>query len=327
MPKELALVTGGAGFIGSHIAESLLERGYEVRILDDFSTGKKAHIHLFESKVDLHQGSITDESALKKALSGVRYVFHQAAIRSVPKSVDQPNLSNNVNVTGTLNVLRLAKEAGVKMVVYASSSSLYGDGLVFPQHEELMPKPISPYAVSKLAGELYARVFAKSFGLPTISLRYFNVYGPRQDPESIYSAVIPRFMELAKEGRALEIHWDGRQSRDFTYIGDVVQANLLALKAPVKAYGEAFNVASGKSYSLLDLIRIIEKIIGRKLEKQFQPRRHGDVRKTSASIAKARRLLKFKPQMAFEAGLLATWRYFETDGEQAPAGGQLSAIH
>ncbi|MEK7287365.1 MAG: NAD-dependent epimerase/dehydratase family protein, partial [Elusimicrobiota bacterium] len=283
MAKDLVLVTGAAGFIGSHIAEAFLGRGYRVRILDDYSTGKESRIRPFMDKIEVIEGSVTDRQILKKACAGARYISHQAAIRSVPKSLDNPHLSNDVNVTGTLCLLWAAKEAGVEKVVYASSSSVYGDGKVFPQVETLAPKPVSPYAVSKLAGELYCRVFAKSFGLPTVSLRYFNVFGPRQDPESMYSAVIPRFMDQAKRGEALEVHWDGKQSRDFTYVGDVVNANFLAFEAPASANGETFNVASGKSYSLLDLMRVIEKILGRKLEKNFGPKRAGDVRKTSAN--------------------------------------------
>ncbi|MBI4667938.1 MAG: SDR family oxidoreductase [Elusimicrobia bacterium] len=306
----LALVTGGAGFIGSNIAEALLNRGFKVRVIDDFSTGAEEHIASFVGKIELVRGSILDERLLKEVCSGVDYVFHEAAIRSVPKSMDNPTASNEVNVTGTLKLLHAAKTAGVKMVVYASSSSIYGDGKVFPQKESMAASPISPYAVSKLGGEQYCRVFAKSFGLPTVSLRYFNVYGPRQDPESMYSAVIPKFMEQAKAGRPLEVHWDGKQSRDFTYVGDVVQANLSAIKAPKAAWGETFNVASGRSYSLLDLIRVIEKILGRKLEKVFQPRRAGDVHKTSADISKARKMLKFHPCMSFEGGLRETWKYF-----------------
>lgn len=310
MSKELCLVTGGAGFIGSHVAEGLLKEGFRVRVLDDFSTGKEEHIEDFKSRVELIRGSLTNESEARTAVAGVTYVFHQGAIRSVPKSVDDPTASNNVNVTGTLNVLKLSRELGVKMVVYASSSSVYGDGKKFPQKEAFAPQPISPYAVSKLAGEHYARVYAKSMGLATVSLRYFNVYGPRQNPESIYSAVIPRFMELAQENKPIEIHWDGKQSRDFTCVQDVVEANLLALKAPATAYGEAFNIACGKTYSILDLVRFLENTLGHRLAKVFQPMRQGDARKTWADISKARKTLGYKPKVSFEEGLKLTWNYF-----------------
>ncbi len=311
MPKDvLCLVTGGAGFIGSHIAEGLLQKGYRVRILDNFSTGRREHIEDFARDIELIEGDLTDDAALKEALSGVSYVFHEGAIRSVPKSMDNPTASNKANVEGTLKLLHHAKGAGVRLVVYASSSSLYGDGKIFPQKETHLPQPVSPYAVSKLAGELYCRVFTKSMGLPTVSLRYFNVYGPRQDPESLYSAVIPKFMEHAMQGKPLEIHWDGKQSRDFSCVLDVVQANLLAITAPPKAYGEAFNIACGKSYSLLDLVRFLEKTMNKKLARVHHPKRHGDARKTYADISKAKNFLGYSPKVSFEEGLKLTWDYF-----------------
>ena len=316
MAKELCLVTGGAGFIGSHICEGLLQRGYRVRTIDDFSTGNQAHIKDFASDMQVIRASILDDMALAEAMAGVSWVFHEAAIRSVSKSVDDPEASNNANVTGTLKVLMAAKKAGVKRVMYASSSSLYGDGKEYPQKETMLPRPISPYAVSKLAGELYCRVYTKSFGLPTVSYRYFNAYGPRQDPESIYSAVIPRFMELAMEDKPLEVHWDGKQSRDFSYVTDIVEANIIGMTAPEAALGETFNIAGGKTYALLDLIGFIEKTLGRKLKITFHPKRTGDVRKTNADISKARRLLKFRPKTTFEQGLRNTWDYFMR--ERAP---------
>lgn len=310
MPRPICLVTGGAGFIGSHLAQRLLELDYQVRIVDNFSTGKREHIKDFVAQTELFEGSILDEALLENAMTGVQFVFHQAAIRSVSKSVDNPYGSHETNVTGTLKVLLAAKKAGAERVIYASSSSLYGDNEKCPQKETMQAQPISPYAVSKLSGELYCRVFTKSFNLPTVSLRYFNVYGPRQDPESIYSAVIPRFMELAMEDKPLEVHWDGKQSRDFTYVGDVVNANICSLKAKPAVFGEAFNIAGGKNYSLLQLIALLERIIGRKLKKNFHPKRAADVRKTYADIAKAKRLLGYKPQTAFASGLAKTWGYF-----------------
>ena len=228
----------------------------------------------------------------------------------MPKSVDNPVDCNDVNVTGTLNVLMAARDAGVKRLVYASSSSAYGDSRVFPQAETLTPNPISPYAVAKLAGEHYCMVFARTYGFETVALRYFNVFGPRQNPESLYSAVIPKFMELAQAGKPLEIHWDGRQSRDFTFVKNVVDANLKAAKAP-KAAGNAYNIATGTTASLLDIVSGLEGILGRKLARKSLPKRAGDVRKTWADISKARKELGYKPLVDFNDGLKATWKYFE----------------
>ncbi|MFA6583793.1 MAG: SDR family oxidoreductase [Elusimicrobiaceae bacterium] len=308
--KPLWLITGGAGFIGSNIAEELVKRGERVRVFDNLSTGKKEHMASFIGKIEFVKGDLKNVADLKKALKGVTYVLHQAALRSVPKSMDAPQPTNENNVTGTLNLLVEAKNAGVKRLVYASSSSAYGECKIFPQHEGILPAPVSPYAVSKLAAEHYCLCWAKSFGLETVALRYFNVFGPRQDPESKYSAVIPKFMELAKNGKPLEIHWDGRQSRDFTYVGNVVQANIKAATAP-KASGNYYNIACGTSNSLLDLAKIIEKLNGKKLVRNFQPKRKGDVRKTYADISRAKRDLKYKPEVGFEEGLKLTWEYFQ----------------
>lgn len=307
--EKLWLVTGGAGFIASNIAEELVRQGKKVRILDNLSTGKTEHMSGFRDKVEFMKGDIRAFKDCERAVKGAEYVIHQAAIRSVPKSVDRPIDSNENNITGTLNMLVAAKEAKVKRFVYASSSSVYGDAKRFPQKEEYKPEPVSPYACSKLAGELYAILFTKTYGLETVSLRYFNVFGPRQDPESLYSAVIPKFMEQAYLGIPLEVHWDGKQTRDFTHIKNVVAANLLAAKT-TKGVGMTFNIANGKTYSLLDVIRGIEGIIGHKLARKHQPMRKGDVRKTYADISQARRLLGYKPVMNFEEGLKDTWDYF-----------------
>ncbi|MFA6092504.1 MAG: SDR family oxidoreductase [Elusimicrobiota bacterium] len=312
MGKGIWLVTGGAGFIGSHIAEELVRQGKKVRVLDNFSTGKESHIKAIRSKIDLVRGDIRDLKTCRKALKGVDYVIHQAAIRSVPKSVDRPTDSHEANATGTLNMLIASNEAKVKRFVYASTSSAYGDTSLFPQREEHSPRPVSPYAASKLCGEHYCKCFTKNFGLQTIALRYFNVFGPRQDPESLYSAVIPKFMEQAYLGKTLEVHWDGKQSRDFTHIDNVVQANIRAALSK-KGVGETFNIANGKTYSLLDVIGVIEKLCGRKLKRHHTPMRQGDVRKTYADISKARRLLGYKPGMDLEKGLRDTWEYFVRD--------------
>ena len=323
-PNGLWLVTGGAGFIGSNITEELVKRGKRVRILDNLSTGKLEHMAAFRDKVEFVRGDIRSFEDCQKAVQGVTCVIHQAAIRSVPKSVDRPIESHEANATGTLNMLMAANEAKVKRFVYASSSSVYGDAKKFPQKEIFRPAPVSPYACSKLAGEHYAMLFTKTFGLETVSLRYFNVFGPRQDPESQYSAVIPKFMEQAYKGLPLEVHWDGKQRRDFTHIGNVVSANLLAAVTK-KGVGQTFNIANGKTYSLLDLIKVIEKLAGRKLARNHHPMRKGDVRKTFADISQARRNLGYKPVMNFEDGLTDTWNYFVNNYFKAKSGAEAVA--
>ncbi|NLI10512.1 MAG: SDR family oxidoreductase [Elusimicrobia bacterium] len=314
MKNELWLVTGGAGFIGSNITEELLKRKKKVRIFDNFSTGKMSHIEEFKGKIEIFKGDLRKPSDLKKALKGVTYVIHQAALRSVPKSVDNPTDANEVNVTGTLNLLMAAKEAKVKRVVYASSSSVYGDNKVFPQREDLKPSPISPYAVSKLAAENYCVMFHKTYGLETVSLRYFNVFGPKQDPESLYSAVIPKFIELAAAKKPLVIHWDGKQSRDFTYVKNVAEVNILAAQNP-KAAGKVYNVAVGSTISLLEIVKMLEEICGYKLEKTFTPMRKGDIRKTWADVSALKRDFGYKPAVLFKEGLENTWKWFTKGGK------------
>lgn len=304
------LVTGGAGFIGSHIAEALVQRGDSVRIFDNLSTGSKANFSSIQDRVEFVAGDLRNVSEVAAAVKGMDYVFHQGALRSVPRSVDDPVSTNDVNITGTLNVLFASRKAGVKRVVYASSSSVYGDNLKYPQVETMRPAPISPYAVSKLAGENYCVTFAKTFGLEAVGLRYFNVFGPRQHPESQYAAVVPKFMESAKRGEPLQVHWDGKQSRDFTYIDNVVQANLLAATAR-NAPGEAFNVASGNNISLLQVVKYLEKIIGKKLARNHTPQRAGDVRKTWADIRKAKKILRYQPTVLFPEGLRRTWEWYK----------------
>jgi len=304
------LITGGAGFIGSNIAEELLRRRHFVRIIDNFSTGKLEHLKPFADKLEIIRGDIREPKDLRRALNGIDFVLHQAALRSVPRSVDDPLSTNDVNITGTLTLLAYAREAKVKRVVYASSSSVYGDSKLLPQRVTQATSPISPYAVSKLAAENYCQVFAKTFGLETVSLRYFNVFGPRQDPESKYAAVIPKFIECAFKNEPLEVHGDGRQSRDFTYIDNVVQANILAATTPGVS-GNVFNVACGESNSVLDIAKAIEKILGKKLTINHLPARTGDVRRTWADISKTKKLLKYKPTVNFEKGMENTVRWFE----------------
>ena len=303
------LVTGGAGFIGSNIVEALVKRGDKVRVLDNLSTGNIGNIKPFFGKIDFRKGDIRKEKDVKKALRGVKYVIHQAALRSVAKSVEQPVATNDVNVNGTLNMLMQAKDAGVKRFVYASSSSVYGDCKEFPQGEDIIPNPISPYAVSKLAAEHYCRMTSTTFGLETVSLRYFNVFGPRQNPESKYSAVIPAFIARLAENKPCVIDGSGKQSRDFTYVANVVDANLAACKAK-GASGKYFNVACGESYSVIELAQTLSKIMGKNIKPLYAPRRPGDVLKTYADISQLKRVLGVSPRVDFYEGLKRTVNWF-----------------
>lgn len=305
------LVTGAAGFIGSNIVEELLERGESVRAIDDFSTGRRENIAPFLDRIELFEGSLNDEETLALAVDGVDYILHQAALPSVPRSVSDPLASHEANATGTLRLLIAARDAGVKRLVFASSSSVYGDSPELPKHEEMPARPRSPYAVNKLAGEEYCKVFTLVYGLPTVALRYFNVFGPRQDPKSQYAAVIPAFITAALEGRRPIVHGDGLQTRDFTYVQNVVAANLLACEAP-DAAGNAINIACGERISLLDLLAEIGRITGRTIEPVFDPARPGDVKHSLADISKAERLLGYRPVVSFAQGLERTVEYFRS---------------
>ena len=308
--RKLYLVTGGAGFIGSNIAEALVKRGDRVRVLDNFSTGRRENLAAI-GEVELVEGDLRDPAAVGRAVAGVDGVFHQAALRSVPRSVDDPSSSNEVNVSGSLVLLLACREAKVRRVVYASSSSVYGDDPTLPKVETLPTRPVSPYAVSKLAAEHYCHVFARLYGVETVSLRYFNVFGPRQNPESKYSAVIPRFLEQALHGEALEVHGDGEQSRDFTYIDNVVHGNLLAMETQGVS-GEVFNVACGTRHSLLAIAAAIGDFLGARPALRHVAPRAGDVRHTLADIAKAERLLGYRPLVDFATGMRLTCEYFIT---------------
>ncbi|MFH1169707.1 MAG: SDR family oxidoreductase [Chloroflexota bacterium] len=312
---EAYLVTGGAGFIGSNIVEELLSRGEAVRVLDNFSGGKRENLDFVsdypKGNYELIEGDIREPDTCRRACRGMGYVLHQAALRSVPLSIEQPLPNNEVNITGTLNMLMAAKEAGVKRLVYASSSSVYGDSARLPQQETQTPSPISPYAVTKLAGEHYCRVFSQVYGLETCALRYFNVFGPRQDPASQYAAIVPRFILSALRGEPLEIHGDGQQSRDFTYVSNVVEANLIAARA-AKASGEAVNIACGEQHSVLDVAEAIAEIAGRKPEHHHTPPRPGDIRHSLADISKAGALLGYKQRVTFIDGLRQTVSYFQS---------------
>ncbi|HET9495711.1 MAG TPA: SDR family oxidoreductase [Chloroflexia bacterium] len=305
------LVSGAAGFIGSNIVEELMARGETVRALDDFSTGRRANLAPFLDRIQLLEGSIIDEALVARAVQGVDYVLHQAALPSVPRSVTDPLASHEANATGTLKLLIAARDAGVKRVVYASSSSVYGDSPELPKHESMPTRPRSPYAVNKLAGEEYCKVFAAVYGLPTVALRYFNVFGPRQDPTSQYAAVIPAFITAALEGRRPVVHGDGTQTRDFTFVQNVVAANLLACETN-DAVGEAVNIACGERVSLLDLLSEVGRITGREIEPQFDPPRPGDVKHSLADISKAERLLGYRPAVSFAEGLERTVEYFRS---------------
>jgi nucleoside-diphosphate-sugar epimerase len=298
----LCLVTGGAGFIGSHLVEALLAEGQRVRVIDDLSTGKMANVEPFLDRIDFRKASILDLPAVHSATQGVDYVLHQAALSSVPRSVRDPLPTHRVNTEGTLNVLLAARDAEVRRLVYASSSSVYGDPPVAQKIETLPPMPLSPYAVSKLAAEQYCQVFHRVYGLETVCLRYFNVFGPRQDPQSEYAAVVPRFAAALLESRRPVIYGDGEQSRDFTYVSNVVAANLLALRADGAA-GEVFNIATGEKITVNELAAILAQLTNRALEPVHEPKRAGDVAHSLADISKASRILGYVPSVGVRDGL------------------------
>lgn len=302
------LVTGAAGFIGSNIVEELVKRGADVRAFDNLSTGKLENLQPFMGSIKFIQGDLTNESDLAGAVEGVDYILHQGALPSVPRSVTDPLLSHESNATGTLKLLIAARDAGVKRVVYASSSSVYGDSPTLPKREEMPTQPQSPYAVNKLAAEEYCKVFTRVYGLPTVSIRYFNVFGPRQDPTSQYAAVIPAFIAAILAGKRPTIYGDGLQTRDFTYVKNIVLANLLASEA-LAADGEAVNVACAERISLLDLMSEINKVLGTNVEPILEEARVGDVKHSLADISKAERLIGYKPAILFNEGLAETIRY------------------
>jgi nucleoside-diphosphate-sugar epimerase len=303
------LVTGGAGFIGSHIAEALVQRGDQVSVLDDLSSGDRNNLAAIAGDITFIEGDIRDTTVVSHAVAGIDFILHQAALRSVPKSMEYPAAYNDVNVTGTLNVLLAARDAGVQRVVTASSSSVYGDAERLPQQESDATRPISPYATTKLIGEYYCQLFTKAYGLGAVSMRYFNVFGPRQSLESEYAVVVPKFIMSLLQDEAPPVHGDGLQSRDFTYIDNVVQANLLACESP-QAAGEVFNVACGQSYTLLDLVRELQEITGKDIPPTHEGARQGDVRHTQADVSHAKELLGYVPQVDFTEGLRRTAAWF-----------------
>jgi UDP-glucose 4-epimerase len=299
------LVTGGAGFIGSHLAEELLRRGERVRIADSFITGKRANLIALGQDVEFFEGDLADEAFAATACDGMDYVLHQAAIPSVPRSVDDPVTSNRANITATLNVLDGARKAGVKRLVYAGSSSAYGDTPTLPKREDMPTSPKSPYALQKLVGEQYCQLFTELYGFETVTTRYFNVFGPRQDPGSPYSGVISLFATALPAGKQPVIYGDGEQTRDFTYIANVVDGVLKACDAP-KAAGEVINVATGLRISLNELLRTLNKIVGTNIQPVYKDARAGDVRDSQADISKAKALLGYEPKIALEEGLRLT---------------------
>jgi len=306
---SLYLVTGGAGFIGSHIVRTLLARGQRVRVLDDLSSGKRENLADIEPDIELVVGDICELPTTRQCMAGVDAVFHLAARASVPRSVEYPLPANEVNVTGTLNLLLAARDAGVRRFIYSASSSAYGDTPTLPKREDMLPQPLSPYAISKLAGEHYCRAFSHCYGLQTVSLRYFNVFGPRQDPLSQYSAVIPAFVSRMVRGERPIVFGDGEQSRDFCYIDNVVNANLLALEAP-QVRGEVANIACGERVTLNEITRLINRHLGTRIEPQYEPPRVGDVRHSLADISAARELLGYAPRVMFADGLTRTLKWY-----------------
>jgi len=299
------LVTGGAGFIGSHIVEALVKQGQDVRILDNFSSGKMHNLKGLEKKIDLVKGDICSAATCIKATKSVDFVLHQAALRSVPKSMVEPHAYNRVNIDGTLNMLEASVQNKVKRFVFASSSSVYGEVSDYPEKESFIPYPISPYAISKLTGEYYCKIFSLYYGLPTVALRYFNVFGPRQALDDDYAVVIPKFINCLLKNQSPPIFGNGRQSRDFTFVQNVVSANLLAARSGKVKYG-VFNIAGGKDTSVLDLVKILNQILSKAIRPRLLPKRPGDVFKTLADIGKAAQLLNFKPKVNFIEGLKIT---------------------
>jgi len=306
----LYLVTGGAGFIGSNISEELVKKGEKVRILDNFSTGKRENIAGFENGIELIEGDLRDLEIVERAMVGADFVLHQGALPSVERSIKDPLTTNRVNIEGTLNVLRAALRLGVKRVVYASSSSVYGDTPTLPKSEGMKLCPQSPYAVTKLIGEEYCRVYYSVYKLETVCLRYFNVFGPRQDPGSQYAAVIPKFITLMLRGKSPPIYGDGEQSRDFTFIDNVVQANIEACKAK-GAEGKVFNIACGKTVSINELVHTLNGIFQARIQPTYKSPRKGDVKHSLADISQARKVLRYSPDIRFDLGLKKTVQWFE----------------
>jgi UDP-glucose 4-epimerase len=307
--KPLYLVTGGAGFIGSHICEELVSQGHAVRAFDNLSSGYRRNIEHLAQSVEFVEGDVRDPDALDRACRGVTHIFHEAALVSVFDSVEKPAEANDINITGTLNVLLAAKKNGAQRLVLASSAAVYGNDPVLPKTEAMKPLPESPYAVSKVTGEHYLRVFAQLHGLETASLRYFNVFGPRQDPRSFYSGVISRFTDDVKNNRTPTVFGDGLQSRDFVFVKDVVQANMLVMHSERAGGGEVFNIASGKTATLLDLLSVIGRLSKKTITPAHREARAGDIRHSAADISLAAAILGYKPEYSLQSGLTELWKW------------------
>ncbi len=319
MITDSYLVTGGAGFIGSHLVETLVGLGADVRVLDNLSTGRRTNLDHLAGKFSFVEGDLRSLDDCRRAVAGRTVVLHHAAIPAVPRSVSDPILTNAANIDGTLNLLVAARDANVRRVVFASSSSIYGDNPVMPKHEGLAPDPMTPYALQKLAGEIYLRQFHTLYGLETVALRYFNVFGPRQDPNSDYAAVIPKFVTTMMAGQRPTIFGDGHQSRDFTFVANVCAGNLLAATAGKQAAGQAMNLAVGDRISLLELVGQINTILGTRIEPVFAPPRAGDVKHSQADTARAQALLGFQPKVTFAEGLARTIEWYRRRGAEAGA--------
>jgi UDP-glucose 4-epimerase len=304
--QKLMLVTGGAGFIGSHIAGALLSENFRVRVVDNLATGRLSNLAHLDGRFEWIEGDLADFAVCRRAAEGVDCVFHEAAIPSVPRSVKEPLASHESGPTATINMLEAARLAGVRRFVFAASSSAYGDTIELPKHEAILPMPLSPYAAGKLAGEHYVRVYAETMGLDGVSLRYFNIFGPRQDPSSPYSGVISIFIQRMSQRERPTIYGDGTQTRDFTYVANVVAANLAALRRPEPLGGIVLNVGTGQRISLLDLVAAMNTILGTNLQPEFQPERPGDVRDSVASLDRIHRILGYQPAVSFEDGLRRT---------------------
>ena len=303
------LVTGGAGFIGSNIVEELLKRGHFVRVLDNFATGKRENLKEFEKDIEFLEGDIRSYHIVRQAVKDIEVILHQAALPSVPRSINDPITTNEVNVMGTLNILDAAKDVGVRRIVYASSSSVYGDNPELPKREDMFPNPLSPYAVSKLAGEKYCNVFSRLYGVETVTLRYFNVFGPKQDPNSQYSAVIPKFIEAIKADKQPIIYGDGTQSRDFTFVANVVEANILAATKDIGS-GLVMNCACHGQITLNELVRQINNLLGKNIETIYAKSREGDIKHSFADISLIKEKLNFIPNISFALGLKKTIEFF-----------------
>ena len=305
------LVTGGAGFIGSHIVDELVRRGHRIVVLDNLSSGSEENLAGVRDKIELHTGNIRDLAAVQAACRGADFVIHLAARTSVPRSVEDPLDTNHKNIDGTLNVLVAARDEKVKRLVYAASSSAYGETSTLPKTEAMQPEPISPYGVTKYVGELYAQVFGRVYGLENASLRYFNVFGPRQDPTSQYSGVLSRFMLAATQGQPSVIYGDGQQSRDFTYVENIVDETLRACEAS-GASGKVFNAGTGQRITLNEVVKMLEKVTGKKTQAKYEPARSGDILHSQADISLAKKVLGYEPRVGFEEGLQRTWEWYRT---------------